>query len=86
MSEESNTEPSKSKKNYHHLTWQAEADTPPLLRAAEVWHALLSVVAAAALAAAVGEGAAALDEASDMDEGAQAPAPVLLRVFYLLVQ
>lgn len=51
------------------------------------------MVAAAALAAAVGEGAAApdegaaaLDEASAMDEGAQAPAPVLLRVFYLLVQ
>lgn len=60
---------------------------------AKVWQALLSVVAAAALAAAVGEGAAApdegaaaLDEASAMDEGAQAPAPVLLRVFYLLVQ
>ena len=34
---------------------------PPLLRAAEVWQALLSVVAAAALAAAVGEGAAAAD-------------------------
>jgi len=58
-----------------------------------VWQVLLSVVAAAALAAAVGEGAAApdegaaaLDEASAMDEGAQAPPPVLLRVFYLLVQ
>lgn len=33
-------------------------------------------------AAAVDEWAAALDEASAMDEGA----PVLLRVFYLLVQ
>lgn len=47
------------------------------------------MVAAGALAAAVGEvaaaadeGVVALDEASAMDEGA----PVLLRVFYLLVQ